>query len=389
MRRRPSLRPGRSEAATPALPRRAAAGVVACLALGLAACGAGGPGAEPAAGSSNTAGASGGSAAAISLTDFHGRQVRLERPSQRSVFLVENAMNTMLAVGGGERIVGTGEIWQPTYKTAFLNAVRPGFSALPVVGSKNGTYDVEALAALKPDFVVLWAQTKSDKAIAAIADALKVPVYAVFLRSFEDLDKLALDLAAVAGKPARGEEINALVKEEMGKIATVVDRIPAQQRPTVYWMWGDIFGTAGTTSSASDLIEAAGGRNVLTGWKDAAAATEHPVVSMETLVRLDPDVIYMWYNQDLDPADIVSGKKVGTVDFSTWRNLKAVKNLKVFELKDPFVYDMMTGRLPAATAKVAKDINPAPFATWDVEAGVDRLMRAMYGVRYPGFAPTS
>lgn len=325
----------------------------------------------------------------IELTDFHGRDVMLEGPVERSVFLVENAMNTMYAVGGGDSIVGTGDIWQPTFKEAFFEGVHPGFSEVPVVASNEGLYDLEALATLNPDLVVLWAVTPDDKAMTAIEDALGVPVYGVFLRSFDDLAKLTTDLAAAVGDPARGVEVNQLVADTLDRISQMSESIDPADKPSVYWMWGDVFATAGTTSSATDLIELAGGVNVITEWVDNDETQEQPVLGMEQIIELNPEVIYMWFNPDIDPSDIIDGNTVGTVDFSTWQGLDAVKNGRVFELDDPFMYDFMTGRTPIAALKVAKDINPDVFADWDLSAEYDDYFRAMYGVGYPGFAPES
>lgn len=313
----------------------------------------------------------------------------LESPVKASVFLVENAMNTMYAVDGGPSIVGTGDIWQPSFKEAFFEGVQPGFSDLPVVASNDGLYDLEAVAQLNPDLVVLWAESPDDKAIEAIEDALQVPVYAVFLRSFDDLGKLTTDLAAAAGNPARGVEVNELVADTLQGIEDISGGIDAADKPSVYWMWGDVFGTAGTESSASDLIELAGGINVVSEMVDGDTTQEQPVLSMEQIVELDPDVIYMWFNPDIDPSDIMDGRTVGTTDFSTWKGLTAVQNGAVFELDDPFLYDFMTGRTPIAALKVAKDINPVPFADVDLTEEYDQYFRAMYGVGYPDFEPES
>ena len=326
-------------------------------------------------------------AASIELTDFHGRAMTLDSPVSASVFLVENAMNTMYAVDGGSSIVGTGDIWQPSFKEAFFEGVQPGFSELPVVASNDGLYDLEALAQLNPDLVVLWAESPDDKAIAAIEDGLQVPVYAVFLRSFDDLDKLTIDLATAAGNPARGVEVNELVSDTLQRIEEISAQIDTADKPSVYWMWGDVFGTAGTESSASDLIEIAGGVNVVSEMVDGDATQEQPVLSMEQIVELNPDVIYMWFNPDIDPSDVMEGKTVGTTDFSTWQGLDAVKNGLVFELDDPFMYDFMTGRTPIAALKVAKDINSEAFEGWDLSEEYDDYFRAMYGVGYPGFEP--
>jgi iron complex transport system substrate-binding protein len=326
-------------------------------------------------------------AGTISLTDFRGRTMEVPVGTSRVVFLVENAMNTFYAVGGADHIVGIGDIWQAQAKEAFFNAVDADYATTPHVATTDGAVDLESLAATDPDLVVLWSADIDDKDTAAIEDSLGVPVYGVFLDSFDDLTKLTADMAAILGDPARGDAVNAQIAASMADIEAVSSTIPEGERPSVYWMWGDVFGTAGTTSTANQLIEAAGGVNVLAAWDDEAAATEHPVLSMETIAQLDPDVIYLWFNPEIDPQDIIDGAQVAGVDFAPWSGLTAVKEGNVFELDDPFLYDFMTGRQPIATLKIAKDINPEAFAEVDLSAAYDAFFRQMYGVTYPDYQP--
>ena len=323
----------------------------------------------------------------VSLTDFRGKSLEAPVGAESVVFLVENAMNTFYAVGGADNVSGIGTLWQPDYKVDFFNGVDPDFADIPVISTINGAVDLEALAATDPELVVLWSADIDDKDTTAIESSLGIPVYGVFLTSFDDLTKLTQDMAAIVGDPERGEEVVAQTAAEMADISTISSAIPEEERPTVYWMWGDIFGTAGTESTAHDLITAAGGINVLSTWDDSARTEEHPVLPMETIAALDPEVIYMWFNPDIDPGHIIDGKQVGDVDFSTWAGLSAVQNGRVYELDDPFLYDFMTGRQPIATLKIAKDINPEAFADVDLETEYDEFFEAMYGISYPDFQP--
>ena len=306
----------------------------------------------------------------------------------RVVFLVENAMNTFYAVGGADHIV------RHRRHLAARRSRRPSSPpSMPTTPRRraspptDGAVDLESLAATDPDLVVLWSADIDDRDTAAIEDSLGVPVYGVFLDSFDDLTKLTADMAAILGDPARGDEVIRPDRGRDGEDHGHLLAIPAEERPSVYWMWGDVFGTAGTQSTANELIEAAGGVNVLADWDDEAAATEHPVLSMETIAQLDPDVIYLWFNPEIDPQDILDGAQVAGVDFAPWASLTAVKEGNVFELDDPFLYDFMTGRQPIATLKIAKDINPEAFADVDLSAEYDAFFRPMYGVTYPDYQP--
>jgi iron complex transport system substrate-binding protein len=324
----------------------------------------------------------------VTLTDFRGKEMTVPVGTDNVVFLVENAMNTFYAVGGADHISGIGDIWQPQFKEAFFAGVDPDFATTPRVAAKDGAVDLESLAAAEPELVVLWSADIDDKDTTAIESGLGVPVYGVFLDAFGDLEKLTMDMAAILGDPARGEAVVARIAEEMATITAISDAIPAEERPSVYWMWGDVFGTAGTQSTANELIEAAGGINVVSALEDEATRTmEHPVLTMETIAALDPDVIYLWFNPEIDPQHVIDGAQVAGVDFSAWAGLSAVKNGRVYELDDPFLYDFMTGRQPIATLKIAKDINPDAFADVDLTTEYDAFFQDLYGVTYPDFTP--
>jgi iron complex transport system substrate-binding protein len=321
------------------------------------------------------------------LTDFRGKTLEAPVGAQNVVFLVENAMNTFYAVGGADNVSGIGTLWQPDYKVDFFSGVDPDFADMPIIGTTDGAVDLEALAATDPDLVVLWSADIDDKDTTAIESSLGIPVYGVFLTSFDDLTKLTEDMAAILGDAARGEEVVAQIAAEMADITAIAGAIPEEERPTVYWMWNPPFRTAGTVSTANDLITAAGGINVIETWDDPAKTEEAVELPMETIAALDPEVIYMWFNAEIDPQDIIEGAQVAGYDFSAWSGLSAVQNERVFELDDPFLYDFMTGRQPIATLKIAKDIHPEAFADVDLETEYDEFFEAMYGVSYPDFQP--
>jgi iron complex transport system substrate-binding protein len=323
----------------------------------------------------------------ITLTDFRGKTMEVPAGAENVVFLVENAMNTFYAVGGADDISGIGDIWQPDYKEAFFSGVDPDFADMPRVSTTDGAVDLESLAAADPDLVVLWSADIDDKDTTAIESSLGIPVYGVFLTSFDDLTKLTEDMAAIVGDPERGQEVVGQIASTMEDITTISSAIAEEDQPTVYWMWGDVFGTAGTESTADDLITAAAGINVVSTWDDPARSEEHPVLPMETIAALDPEVIYMWFNPEIDPQDILEGRQVAGFDFSTWAGLSAVQDGRVYELDDPFLYDFMTGRQPIATLKIAKDINPEAFADVDLDVAYDEFFRSMWGVSYPDYQP--
>ncbi len=137
------------------------------------------------------------------------------------------------------------------------------------------------------------------------------------------------------------------------KTTNVTDKVPESEKPKVFWMWTDTYGTAGVKSGINDLIEEAGGMNVMKLAEKDAQEMEHPMISQETLIKLNPDVIYMWYNENLDPENILSGD-----DFKGWKDINAVKNKRVYEIENPYLFDAFSPRMPLALLHVARDLLP-------------------------------
>ncbi|OPY22337.1 MAG: corrinoid ABC transporter substrate-binding protein [Methanomethylovorans sp. PtaU1.Bin073] len=293
-------------------------------------------------------------------------------------------MNSMYAVGGANDIVGIGAIWQEDTKAPFFRAIDPNYDSkrLSEGTAQPGT---ETIATVDPQLVLLWASDWESEDIKSIEESLNVPVYGVYIDSLDDLQKQMRTFSKLIGKEEEGEKVLDIMDKEMEKVTTITNTLSAEEKPTVYWMWSDVYGTAGEISTANDLIGRAGGVNVVSKWGNSSKSLEHPVLNVETLLDLNPQVIYMWYNEDLDPSDIISGNTVDGIDFSTWSEIDAVKNGRVYEISDPFVYDFHSPRLPLAMMHIAKDLNPDKFADIDLAEETDQYYVNIYGVHYPGF----
>jgi iron complex transport system substrate-binding protein len=102
--------------------------------------------------------------AAISVTDDTGAAVTLQRPAQRIVSLAPHATELLFAAGGGARVVGT-----VTYSD-----YPPAARDIPRVGD-NRSLDLERIAALKPDLVVVWRHGNAQKQLDRLR-ALGIPL---------------------------------------------------------------------------------------------------------------------------------------------------------------------------------------------------------------------
>ncbi|NPV61025.1 MAG: ABC transporter substrate-binding protein [Methanotrichaceae archaeon] len=320
----------------------------------------------------------------IQVTDDRGRTIEVPYPCERIVFLVENAMNTMYAVDGADNISGIGDIWMPEQREPLFKAIDPNFDSKVRISKEGGMVNMETLAKADPQLVVLWSADWDDDVTQAIEENLNVPTYGVFIDSTSDLQRQAEVFGQIIDREKRAAEVVNIMKLYEKKVTDDTSTIPQEEKPKVYWMWGDILGTAGLKSTANELIEKAGGVNVMQLWTNETRTLEHPTLNLETLVQLNPDVIYMWFNTNLDPEDIVNGK-----DFEGWKDINAVKNGRVYEVENPLIFDFHTPRYPLALMIMAKDINPDKFQDLDLDAEIDNMFVDLYQVHYPGFEAAS
>ena len=188
----------------------------------------------------------------------------------------------------GHRLVGisTNVYQEPLfhYYAALDRRVRN--KKLPAPGNWDFV-SLEGVVALKPDVVILWSQ--QTELITALEER-GIPVFGVFIKTREDIDREILALGAMTGARDQAEKLVQYTQNELRRFSDRVADIPSSQRPKVYFMWAQSnLETSGGPSMVNDLISLAGGRNVC-----QQVDQEHLVVKLEQVLGWNPDVIIMW-----------------------------------------------------------------------------------------------
>jgi iron complex transport system substrate-binding protein len=198
-------------------------------------------------------------------------------PPQRIVSTAPSITETLFALGLGDRVVGVSQYCRHPA------AAR----ALPKVGSLLRP-DVETIARLAPDLVVTGTR----------ADGFEGRLRAVGLR-FVNADRgtglsgVYGTIQAIADAAAVPDRGRALVADIQGRLAVLRAEGQRRAHPRVLLIVGRRPGTlsdivaVGREAYLGELIELVGGTNVL----DDPALPEYPRISLETVVRLRPDVI--------------------------------------------------------------------------------------------------
>ena len=215
--------------------------------------------------------ASGNSGAVV---DERGRAHDPSAPLTRIVSLIPAVTETLLAIGGADLLVA---------RTRYDED--PMLADLPSVG---GGIDpsLEFLARLNPDLVVLWASGASGVLLEDRLDEIGLNWYAAAIETVDDFRRHARNLGRLVGRSAAADSVIALVEGDFaaaeqlwygGDLVEVVHVVQLEPPMTVGpgTFLDALLGAAGAVNAFGDIVGS---------W---------PLVSMEEVVRRDPDYVIM------------------------------------------------------------------------------------------------
>lgn len=225
-----------------------------------------------------------------------------EKPVKRIVALAPHLVEIAYAIGIGDKVVAA--VSYSDYPEAAKQIPRVGNFA---------TINVEAIARLQPDLILAWGSGNPAKSLSKLED-LGFTVYRSEPKSLADIAALMKDVAKISGH-SEGLDV---AEEYQQKLDKLRQRYHAQSPVTVFYqVWNKPLQTLSDQSIVSDVIKLCGGRNI---FADAAAVA--PKVSVETVLRLDPEAI------------VASGTDASRPqwldDWKAWPNLQAVEKEQLY-----------------------------------------------------------
>jgi len=196
--------------------------------------------------------------------------------SKRIVSTAPSITEALFALGLGDQVVGV---------SRFCN-----FPASVLKLPKVGTYlapDAEAIARLVPDLVVLQ---RISSELTDRLHALRINFIEVPHGTLNDVYTGITLIARAAGVPDRGSALNGRIQHELGSLQVKAKGLPSprvlaivNRRPGLL---ADLT-AVGADNYLQQLLEIAGGTNVLA----KPGLPMYPRISLETVLRDDPDVI--------------------------------------------------------------------------------------------------
>jgi iron complex transport system substrate-binding protein len=244
---------------------------------------------------------------------FQSVHVQAAAPA-RIVSTSPSITETLFALGLGDRVVGVS-----TYCRFPPEVVK-----LPKVGTFL-TPDAELIAGLRPDLVVVHELSAGiDRKLAS----LRIPFVVVDRGTLASVFSSIRQVATAAGVPGRADALVAEIERRLDAVRRAGRTAP---RPTVLFIIGRSPGmlsdlvAVGPGSYINELIEIAGGKNVLA----IKGQPEYPRISMETVLRLDPEVIVDTVDMGETEAERRPRQPINERLWSTYGALTAVKTRRL------------------------------------------------------------
>jgi iron complex transport system substrate-binding protein len=269
------------------------------------------------------------SAAPITVRDDDGNIVTLQKPAQRVIAMAPHVTELLFAAGAGEKIVGA-----VTYSD-YPEAAKK----IPRVGD-NRLIDMERVAAMKPDLIVIWMHGGFERQIENLRK-LGVPL---FHSEPEKLDGIADNierLGQLMGTDAVANAAAADIRQQF----TALSKQYANRPPVrlFYQVWDKPLYTLNGKAIVSDSIRLCGGINIFADQKVTA-----PVVSMEAVLQANPEAIIGTSEKDYGSVDL----------WKPYSTLLAVKNNNLFRLQGDLL-NRAGPRMVAGTKALCERIDEA------------------------------
>jgi iron complex transport system substrate-binding protein len=233
---------------------------------------------------------------------------------KRIVSTFPSATETLFALGVGDRVVGVSTYCR--YPPAVLS--------LPKIGSYSKP-DAEKIALLRPDLVVI------PTTVPGLADrlsALHIQTVQIKIGSLPEIYSMIRDIGAATGAAEKADSLNQEIRARLDAMRAG----SADQKPSVLLVVGRTPGlltnltAAGPSTYLSELLQIAGGSNPL-----GVAAISYPHISLETVVRLNPDVILDMSIMGESAEPRIQEERLRQ-PWLSHRELKAVRSGNVFGL---------------------------------------------------------
>jgi iron complex transport system substrate-binding protein len=274
-----------------------------------------------------------------SFVDDAGHRIYLAKPPARIVSLAPSITEMLFVLGLDDQIVGVTEFCD--YPAAAKSKAKVGY-AHP---------SVEALVALQPemvlapkDFLRPDLQTKLEQ--------LKIPVFVLDARTLEDIPLQIHTLGKMFEKTSAANEVTQVMRQRIAEIRRKTETLTAKR--VLYILNSQPLITVGPGSFIHQMIGLVGGVNIA-----AQAGMAYPRLSMETVLKEDPEVLIF------PSGEVETVPRSEQQQWRRWGSLSAVKQQRFHEVSSNLL-NRPGPRIVEGLEQLANAIHPEVFGSDEI-----------------------
>lgn len=271
--------------------------------------------------------------AELKAKDDRGKVVILKKPPQRIVSLAPAVTEMLFAIGAGNRVVGV---------TSYCD-YPPAAKKLPKVGGFTNP-SLEKIVNLRPELVV--AMRGNPLNLLERLEKMGYPVFALNPQKLNDVLSGVERLGKLIGSK-EAEKVVSDLRRRVERMKMMASKVPWERRPKVMIeLWDNPLIVFGRDSIGNEVIELAGGRNII-----EKGRIPYPQISLEFVLENQPDVIVLAHMTKVrNPLEEVKRR-------ANWERLKAVREGRVFAI-DADIIDRPGPRLIQAIETLHRLLYP-------------------------------
>ena len=167
--------------------------------------------------------------------------------------------------------------------------------------------------------------------------SLGISVFTSDPKTIHDIYNLILTVGELTGNVKESVSLVNKMKSEESAVLKKTEKISMSKRLKVYVeIWNNPKMSAGKDTFIDSLIKEAGGINIAENAKGS-----WPVMSDESIIKANPDVIILLYRGDIKQIESRPG----------WKTINAVKNHRIY-IEDPDIFERPGPRIIQALVKL-------------------------------------
>ena len=300
---------------------------------------------------------------AKTVTDLTGKKVTIkDNPSRIAIVPIPWASLTYLVDGDSSKIIGMNPSSKEAYDISILKELAPNMKKVNTAFvDSDFNINYEELALLKPDIVIVW--DFQNDAIEKLAK-LKIPAVAIKYGTLENVQEGIKLLGDILNRQEKAQKLINYHKDTNKYLASKTKKLENIKRKKILYLINPQLTVSSGNSVTNIMIDMAGGENVA---KDITTGGSWSKVTMEQIIKWNPDIIILSNFDKILPEDIYNNKFEG----QDWSKINAVKNKKVF--KAPigiYRWDAPSAETPLMIKWIAKVAAPEIFNDYDIRKDI-------------------